>query len=124
MIVLDTNTIIYLSKELISIEKIFIANEEYAVSVITYIEVLGYDFESDKEEDFIKKLFKTLKIIYIDYTIAQNVIILRKKYKIKLPDAVICATSLVNNASLITNDLRLKKINELKLNLIGISDVL
>lgn len=124
MIVLDTNTIIYLSKELISIEKIFIANEEYAVSVITYIEVLGYDFESDKEEDFIKKLFKTLKIIYIDYTIAQNVIILRKKYKIKLPDAVICATSLVNNAILITNDLRLKKINELKLNLIGISDVL
>ena len=39
MILLDSNTIVYLSKEIISIDDIFDDNEEYGISVITYMEV-------------------------------------------------------------------------------------
>jgi len=56
-----------------------------------------------------------IQILYIDYNIVKIVVTLRKKYKIKLPDAIISATCLVKNAKLITNDLRLNKINEIKI---------
>jgi len=54
MTILDSNVIIYLSKRLIDIDEIIFDNEEYAISVITYMEVLGYAFESKKEEKFNK----------------------------------------------------------------------
>ena len=56
MTILDSNVIIYLSKRLIDIDTIIFDDEEYAISVITYMEVLGYAFESKKEEKFLKFL--------------------------------------------------------------------
>jgi hypothetical protein len=41
------------------------------------MEVLGYDFESRKEKEFIEELLSYLSIIYIDETIANEVIILK-----------------------------------------------
>ena len=77
------------------------------------MEVLGYDFDSEKEEVFIRSFLNCLEIIYIDEMIVEIVIGLRKKYKIKLPDAIICASAILNKETLITNDIRLKKIDEL-----------
>jgi predicted nucleic acid-binding protein len=119
MILLDSNTIIYLSKELILVDAIFDDNEEYGVSVITYMEVLGYDFESTKEKEFIEELFSYLHIIYIDETIANKVIEIKQENKMKLPDAIICATAIVNNSLLITNDIRLKNIKNLNVKIMG-----
>ena len=49
MIILDSNTIIYLSKGLLAIDEVFPDGEGYAVSVVTYMEVMGYPFESAQE---------------------------------------------------------------------------
>ena len=38
---------------------------------------------------------------------------LRKKYLLKLPDAIICATAMMNTLTLVTNDLKLHKISEI-----------
>jgi len=119
MVVLDSNTIVYLSKELICLDDVFDDNEEYGISVITYMEVLGYHFESTKEKEFIEELLSYLTIIYIDETIAQKVIELKREKKIKLPDAIICATAMVNNSLLISNDIRLKNIRNLKIKIVG-----
>ncbi len=121
MTLLDSNTIIYLSKRLISIDDIFIDKDDrYAVSAITYMEVLGYDFESIEEEKFIKKLLSYMDLLYIDEMIVNAVINLKRKYKIKLPDAIICSTAILNDAILVTNDIRLQKIENIKLRIIGI----
>jgi len=120
MILLDSNTIVYLSKEIIGIDDVFDDNGEYGISVITYMEVLGYDFESRKEKEFIEELLSYLSIIYIDEIIAREVIILKQEKKIKLPDAIICATAIVNNTLLITNDIRLKNIKNLKIKIVGV----
>lgn len=114
MVLLDSNTIIYLSKKTIQVDDIFIDDDDYGISVITYMEILGYSFKCKEEELFIKKLLSFLKIFYIDKDITEKVIELRKKYKIKLPDAIICATSINKNATLITNDIKLQNIEELK----------
>ena len=120
MRLLDSNTIIYLSKKLISVNDVFEDDEEYAISVITYMEVLGYAFKSTEEENFIKELLSYLKIVYIDENIAKKVITIKQINKIKLPDAIIVATSMVNNATLITNDIKLKAIADLKIKITGI----
>ena len=119
MTILDSNTIIYLSKKLISLDNVFVDDEEYAISVITYMEVLGYAFTSKEEEDFIKELLSYLEIIYIDENIAKKVINIKQTNKVKLPDAIIAATAILNNATLITNDIRLKVIADLKIMIIG-----
>ncbi|MCX8123669.1 MAG: type II toxin-antitoxin system VapC family toxin [Spirochaetes bacterium] len=118
--VFDTNAIIYLSKGLLDIDSVIDDTADYAISVITYMEVLGYDFSSIAEEKFVRKLLSYFRIIYIDKEICNTVIRLRKKYKIKLPDAIICATTIVFNATLVTNDFRLKSIKNLKLQLLNI----
>jgi len=120
MILLDSNTIIYLSKEIIKVEDIFNDTEEYAISIITYMEVLGFKFESIKEKEFIEELLSYLDIVYIDETIAKKVIEIKRENKIKLPDAIICATAIINDSLLITNDIRLKNIHNLKIKIIGV----
>jgi len=120
MTLLDSNTIIYLSKRLISIDDVFNNDDKYAISVITYMEILGYEFNSKNEEKFIKELLSYLEILYIDEQIANKVIQLKRKNKIKLPDAIICATAILNKAILVTNDIRLQSINNLNLKIIGV----
>ena len=120
VILLDSNTIIYLSKKLIKIDDILEDNTIPLVSVVTYMEVLGYDFKDDSEKNFIKKLFSFLEIVYIDEEIAIKTIKIREENKIKLPDAIICATAIANNATLVTNDIRLKGIEGLKVKILGI----
>ena len=120
MTILDSNAIIYLSKGLVNIDNVIFDEEEYAISVITYMEVLGYNFESEKEEKFIRDLFSLLKIKYLNSDIVQLVIALRKKQKIKLPDAIICATAIIEDACLLTNDVRLKTVKDLKIKDLGL----
>lgn len=115
MALLDSNTIIYLA---LSIDDVLQDNEEHSVSVITYMEVLGYDFDSKDEENFIRSLLSYFEIIYIDEVISNKVIELRKNCKIKLPDAIICSSSIVNNEILVTCDMRLKNISELNIRLL------
>ena len=119
MTILDSNAIIYLSKGLINIDKIILDDEEYAISVITYMEVLGYEFESEEEEKFIHDFFALLQIKYLNSNIVQKVITLRKEQKIKLPDAIICATAIIEDAQLLTNDIKLKTVKDLKIKNLG-----
>ena len=115
MLLLDSNVLIYLSKELISIDDILEDNQRCAVSIISYMEVLGYNFDLKEEEEFVCSLLNYLEIIYIDENIASKVIELRKNNKIKLPDAIICASAMINHATLISNDIKLKVIPGLSL---------
>jgi len=115
MVLIDSNIIIYLSRGDISAELLLFKEDIFAISVISYMEVLGYNFKSEDEENFVKDLMNCFEIIYIDYEISQKVIDLRKKYTIKLPDAIICASAIVNDAILVTNDTDMNIIKELKL---------
>ena len=48
-------------------------------------------------------------------TIKEKTIEIRKKYKTKLPDAIVTASAIVNNLPLITADKGFNQIEELKL---------
>jgi len=118
-VILDSNIVIYLSQKKLSINEVFEANREYYISLVTYMEILSYNFPSKEEEEFIQKLLSLFEIIDITKIIAQEVISLKKKRKIKLPDAIIVATALVEGATLYTNDKQLHSVENLDIRYFG-----
>lgn len=104
--ILDSNAIIFATKEKIDVEKLLSKYDEFYVSVITYIEVYAYDFQNAVEKGIADDIFANLEIIEINKEIADQVIIYRKNKikKIKLADAVILATAKYINADLLTDD--------------------
>jgi len=115
VMLLDSNIIIYLSKGLVSLDDIFFdENELYSISIITYMEILGFRFKNQEEKKIIEQIIENLHILYIDKQVADKVVELKQIYNIKLPDAIICATSITNKALLITNDIRLNNIKNIK----------
>ncbi len=113
-ILIDSNIIIYLSKNKISIDDVFEKDKKYYISLVSYMEILSYNFISKDEEKFINKLLSFFEIIDISKDIANKVISLKKSRKIKLPDAIIVATSMIFNHTLFTNDKQLTTIDGLK----------
>ena len=100
----DSNIIIYLSKKEIPYSYID-QFDEHNISVITYMEILGHRFRDKREEKFIQELLELFNMLYIDRQIADKVIEIRKKERIKLPDAIIAATAISNELSLITRNI-------------------
>lgn len=103
---LDTNIIILISKQKIDPTQLLEKYDAFYVSVVTYMEVYGYEFEKPSEKALIDDLFEALEVVHINLEIANRVIEYRKNKvrKIKLPDAIILATAQVMHADLITAD--------------------
>ena len=103
---LDSNAIIFASKQKLDTDELLLRYQNFFVSIITYIEVYAYEFTDQTEKDFIDEFFKILKIIDVTQEIADQAIIYRKNKtkKIKLPDAIILASAKHTNAELLTDD--------------------
>ena len=103
---LDSNVIIFASKEEIDVELLLSNYDEFHVSMITFMEVYGFELNNPEEEDLINELFANLDITEVNIKIAKQAIIYRKNKikKIKLPDAIILATAKYLEAELITDD--------------------
>jgi predicted nucleic acid-binding protein len=102
---LDSNIIIYLSKGTIDFDELSISYDHFFISIITYMEVLGYHFTNEVEKKLIEELLNQFEILNVDLELANNVIEIRRTTKIKLPDAIIFATADINNCDLITNNI-------------------
>ncbi|MEK7723226.1 MAG: PIN domain-containing protein [Acidobacteriota bacterium] len=104
--ILDSNTIIFATREKIDIEELFSRYDQFYASVITYIEVYAFDFQNTVEKDIADEIFANLQIIEVTQEIADQAIIYRKNKtkKIKLPDAIILASAKYANADLLTDD--------------------
>lgn len=103
---IDSNIIIYASKGLVDMEALTLAYPKLYISVITYVEVLGYAFESEEEEAFVLAVLDEIPIIELSKEIAKRTIAYRKKRKIKLPDALILATARHLEAALLSRNLK------------------
>jgi len=79
---------------------------KYFISVINRIELLGFKEINKKESDAISSFIANSTIFDLDEDIIIETIKIRKNYAIKLPDAIIAASCLVNNCSLISNNIK------------------
>lgn len=111
-VIFDTNIVIYLSKKLLAPEKVFTENIMYSISIISKMELLGYAFNSNLEENYISELIDSLNIVPLNDAVVNMTIAIRKNNRIKLPDAIIYATAQVMNGKLLTNNIAdFEKIN-------------
>lgn len=105
---IDTNSVIdYLSKKLPD-SGMFFMNEVMDVtpiiSVITKIEVLGFN-APEKSYRILSDFMDDAIVLDISNEVVETCIEIRKKYKTKLPDAIIAATALVYDLDLITRNI-------------------
>jgi predicted nucleic acid-binding protein len=92
-LLLDSNIAIYLLKRTLAISDFAKSGDTLFVSLITYMEVVGYPFTDQAEESFTNLLFGSLQRLPVTQAVAERVITYRKLRRIKLPDAVILATA-------------------------------
>jgi predicted nucleic acid-binding protein len=114
---IDTNIILGLFAGKIAISKLeILLKHNVSVSIVTYMETLGWQNITPKEIVDFNDFFSNTNIFQIDYSIVEKTIALKQKLKIKLPDAIIAATAIVNNLTLATRNVKdFNKINELKI---------
>jgi len=116
---LDSNTVIdyigglYSDKTKQWINQII--DDEINVSVITKIEVLSFDPDKDDNYPILIEFFEASKIFDLTNEIVNKTILIRQKQKIKVPDAVIASTALVNGLILVSRNTKdFKNIPELE----------
>ncbi len=108
----DTNALIYFLKG--DTRVLDIINENVIhISFISEIELLSKSTISKKEEKIINSLISDCIIIPYNDSLKSHVIHLRKKYKLKMGDALIAATAYYYQLPIITADKDFSNIQEM-----------
>ncbi|HXS57823.1 MAG TPA: type II toxin-antitoxin system VapC family toxin [Hanamia sp.] len=114
---IDTNVVIdYLGNKLPLSGTAFIDNLPGVISVITRIEILGWYNATSGQLTKLTPFIQNSVIYSLTEHYVQKTILLRQQHKIKLPDAIIAATAIVERLTLVTrNSLDFKNIENLEL---------
>jgi len=75
-----------------------------AISVITEIELLCWNSANEKDWEILQKFVRDSIIVELEQKIKITTIALRKTYRLKIPDAIIAATALVQNCLLLSHN--------------------
>lgn len=86
---------------------------DYGVSVITQMELLSWPSLTKEEAKRVNAFLSTLTFCDLTPAIRVRAVCLRREERLKLPDAIVCATALEHGVELWTNDVRLVKVSGL-----------
>lgn len=110
---LDTNIVIGLLKENLSVLKILEQTQcqinECAVSQITRMELLSYQKLKESEKKSIEQLLSSIEVLLCDKHVENTTIKNRKIYGRKLPDSIIIATAINCQLELLALDKQMSK---------------
>jgi tRNA(fMet)-specific endonuclease VapC len=117
-LLLDTNAIAALLQGNLSLVELLKTADWIGISVISEIEFLANPDLNENDivlfENFVSRI-EVIDLRHIDIAYLESILDVRKKSKIKLPDAIIAATTLINKAKLITSDAGFRKVARLKI---------
>ena len=85
------------------------------LSVITKIEALSWRSPNTAKENIVRVFVNASNIIALSDDIVEKCIEIRRNCKIKIPDAIIAATAIVNDFTLLTSDSDFDRIPNLKI---------
>ncbi len=114
----DTNALIYLLDGRDCMKPYL--SERLSASIISEMEILSYSALTEDDEKNIKGLLAKCSIIPVDSSIKDRTIQIRRNHRVKLPDAIVAATAMVNGMTLITADKGFEKIEGLTLELLSV----
>ena len=101
---LDSNIIIYAAQAEHAALRKFVAEHTPAVSVISYIEALGYHRLSEEEQEFLERFFQATEVLPLSDAVAQWAIRLRQRRRMTLGDAIVAGTAVEHGRVLVTHN--------------------
>ena len=113
---LDSNIIIYAvqnhNPELLALTQA----PESSTSIVSYVEVLGYLNLSEESKQAFERILATIRIFPLNLAIADRAVALRQIRRMGLGDAIIAATALEHDLTLLTRNTRdFRQITNLRL---------
>ena len=116
---IDTNILIYHtqgSEICLNFLSKLIDESSLNISILTKVEFLGWDKHTPEGFEKCKKLIESAIIYPLDKEIADKAIEIKRHINIKLADAVIASTALINDLTLATRNVEdFKMLSELNL---------
>jgi predicted nucleic acid-binding protein len=103
----DNNTVIYFLQNQFTVSaEQFIDNldSDIGVSVITEIELMCWKSSTESELQILTQFLSEVEIFELSQEIKKETARIRKSYKTKLPDAIIAATAIINDITLLTRN--------------------
>ena len=101
---IDSNIVIYAAQPQYFALRLFLDGIRRSVSIVSYIEALGYRSLTIDAEDYITNLFRGSQVLPLTDTIAQQAVSLRQQRRMGLGDAIIAATAMTHNLALVTHN--------------------
>jgi len=117
----DTNIVIYyLQQQFPTQAEIFIDEvinqEKPCISAITEIELLCWKTSNENDLVVLHEFINDCVVIELEKPIKLKTAEIRKQHRIKLPDAIISATAIIHDLTLITHNISdFKNINQVRL---------
>ena len=101
---IDSNIIIYASKPEGAELRRFLDNIHRYASVITYIESYGFRDLAEEEREQLDGFFRNTQILPLTNNIADRAVSLRQQRRMGLGDAIIAATAMTHDLTLVTHN--------------------
>ena len=113
---LDSNIIIYAVQNDAPDLLELVRDPESFASIVSYIEVLGYHALKEEDRQTFERIFETIELLDLTPEVAEQATTLRQQRRMGLGDAIIAATALVHNQTLLTRNTRdFRQITNLRL---------
>jgi len=117
---LDTNAIVSLLRGEESVRLIIAHPQWIGISIISHLEFLSFPNLNECDRELFKKFSQQVDVIGLDIEnrlLMQTIVDMRRQYRLKLPDAIIAATAVCQNATLVTADRDFQSLPDLSLRL-------
>ena len=114
--VLDTNAIVALLNGHTGLAKLLAQANWVGISVISELEFLSFSNLTANDEAVFQQFKSRIEVLDLsatDITLMKGIISIRLMHTVKLPDAIIAASTAQRNATLISNDAGFAKIGSL-----------
>ena len=108
-VLLDTNVLVYhVAGEPAATKSLeeAVASRSFGLSILSVIEFLGWHGHTEDEFVECKKLIELATVFPVNKAVADKAIEMRRSKRVKLVDAVIASTALVNHLRLVTTNVR------------------
>jgi tRNA(fMet)-specific endonuclease VapC len=113
---LDTNTVIAMIHGNEKTLRLTSGAAFVGISIISVLEFLSFGGITRKDKQLLLEIIKETEVVDLkmnDTALLNTISEIRPIYKLKLPDAIIAATAINKNATLISNDKHFQNINAL-----------
>jgi tRNA(fMet)-specific endonuclease VapC len=113
---LDTNAIVALLQGDADLIRLIQNADWVGIAIISHIEFLAFAGLTEDDKALFREFLTRVEVIGLavdNLALIEQIIDLRQRYRLKLPDAIIGAISIQNSANLITADQAFSKIAEL-----------